>query len=198
MRYSAEHKQETRDRVIAAAGQIFRAEGYGGAGIDALTKAAGVTNGAFYGHFKSKGEAFRTAVLAGLGELRLAIAGLKTDHQKNWLSTFVSFYLGYKRTCKIGDSCTLPSLSPDVMRADDETRAAYTAELNRIIAEVADGLPQAEVSGLSATQREDDAIVLLALLSGGVTLARAVSDPALSERIARVIERAALAKGRDG
>ncbi|MGO6906681.1 TetR/AcrR family transcriptional regulator, partial [Rhizobium ruizarguesonis] len=35
MRYSAEHKQETRTRVIAAAGRVFRQEGYGGAGIDA-------------------------------------------------------------------------------------------------------------------------------------------------------------------
>ncbi len=43
--------------------QVFRKEGFGGAGIDALTKAAGVTNGGFYCHFKSKGEAFRTAVV---------------------------------------------------------------------------------------------------------------------------------------
>ena len=94
MRYSAEHKQETRTRVIAAAGRVFRQEGYGGAGIDALTKAAGVTNGAFYGHFKSKGEAFRTAVLTGLEELRQGIAGLKASQPKDWLATFVGYYLG--------------------------------------------------------------------------------------------------------
>lgn len=112
MRYSAEHKQETRTRVIAAAGRVFRQEGYGGAGIDALTKAAGVTNGAFYGHFKSKGEAFRTAVLAGLEELRQGIATLKASQPKDWLTTFVGYYLGYKRTCDLGESCALPSLSP--------------------------------------------------------------------------------------
>lgn len=192
MRYSAEHKQETRARVIAAAGQVFRKEGYGGAGIDALTKAAGVTNGAFYGHFKTKSEAFRTAVMEGLEELRQGVATFRERHSKDWLKAFAGFYLGYKRTCDLGDSCTLPSLSPDVMRADDETRRTYTAELKKLIAEVAAGLPESKETASGETTAEDRAIILLAMLSGGVTLARAVSDPVLSERIAGIIEQAAL------
>ena len=167
MRYSAEHKQETKTKVVAAAGRVFRKEGYGGAGIDALTKAAGVTNGAFYGHFKSKSEAFRTAVLAGLEELRQGVAVLKASEPKGWLRTFVGFYLGYKRTCDLGESCALPSLSSDVMRADDATRAAYTAELKRLVEEVAAGLPGHGDPAARAASREDQAIVLLAMLSGG-------------------------------
>jgi AcrR family transcriptional regulator len=184
MRYSTEHKIETRMRVLNAAGELFRQEGYGGSGIDALTKAAGVTNGAFYGHFKSKGEAFRAAVQAGLDELRLGISNLKAQKGKRWLTAFVSYYLGPKLTCGLGQSCALPSLSPDVMRADADTRAAYEVELRRIIEEVASGL-----TGNSIMTREEDAIALLALLSGGVTMARAVSDPALSMRIVEALER---------
>jgi TetR/AcrR family transcriptional regulator, transcriptional repressor for nem operon len=192
MRYSAEHKQKTRTRILEAAGQLFRTEGYGGSGIDGLTKAAGVTNGAFYGHFRTKGEAFRTAVLAGLEELRLAVADLKSGRGKRWLKTFVDVYLGPRRTCDIGQSCALPSLSPDVMRADLETRRAYEAELRRIVEEVATGL-----SDRATTKRDDTAIALLALLSGGVTLARAVADPAFSERIAQAVGRMALAMTAD-
>lgn len=189
MRYSAEHKIETRSKVVAAAGRVFRQEGYGGAGIDALTKAAGVTNGAFYGHFKSKSEAFRTAVVTGLEELRQGIKALKTEQPQSWLPTFVGYYLGHKRTCELGESCALPSLSADVMRTDPETRRAYTEELQHLIAEVAAGLPE----GASLpTPREDRAILTLALLTGGVTLARAVSDPALSERIAKLVAADAL------
>ena len=191
MRYSAEHKRQTRARVVAAAGQVFRKEGYGGAGIDELTKAAGVTNGAFYGHFKSKGEAFRIAVVAGLEELRQGIAALKADQPKGWLQAFASYYLGYKRTCDLGDSCALPSLSWDVMRADEETRTAYTAELGHLIAEIADGLPKDVGQGRLGSTPEDQAIVLMALLSGGVTLARAVSDPVLSKRIADLVAKTA-------
>jgi AcrR family transcriptional regulator len=193
MRYSAEHKIETRARILGAAGRLFRQEGYGGSGIDGLTKAAGVTNGAFYGHFKSKSEAFQAAVLAGLDELRLGITALKAQKGKGWLEAFVSYYLGPKRTCALGQSCALPSLSPDVMRADAETRDAYQAELRRIVAEVASGLADGP-----AKEREDEAIALLALLSGGVTLARAVPDPALSQRIAEAVERRALAMTSSG
>jgi AcrR family transcriptional regulator len=187
MRYSAEHTKETRTRIVDAAGRLFRAQGYGGSGIDGLTKAAGVTNGAFYGHFKSKGEAFRTAVVTGLRDLRAGIAQIKAAEAKDWLVAFIDFYLGPKRTCEVGESCTLPNLSPDVMRSDDETRTAYQAELIDIIGEISSGLP-----GSSEEQNDDDAIALLALLAGGVTLARAVTDPALSERIARAVKRAAL------
>jgi len=188
MRYSAEHKQQTRTRILEAAGELFRKEGYGGSGIDGLTRAAGVTNGAFYGHFKTKSEAFRTAVVAGLEELRLAVVELKAGRGKRWLKTFIDFYLGPKRTCDIGQSCALPSLSPEVMRADLETRRAYETELRRIIEEVATGL-----SDRATTKRDDTAIALLALLSGGVTMARAVADPALSDRIAQAVGRHALA-----
>lgn len=179
MRYSSEHKQQTRNKVVAAAGQVFREEGYGGAGIDALTKAAGVTNGAFYGHFKSKSEAFRTAVVDGLADLRQGIAALQADQPQEWLKTFVAFYLGYKRTCDLKESCALPTLSSDVMRTDPETRAAYTGQLQQIADELAAGLPDGD-------DRQDRALVMLSLLTGAAMLARSVSDPALSERIARL------------
>jgi hypothetical protein len=131
-------------------------------------------------------------VLSGLEELRQGVAALKASEPKGWLATFVGFYLGYKRTCDLGESCALPTLSPDVMRADDNTRAAYTKELRRLVEEVAAGLPGQGNPAPHATSREDQAIVLLAMLSGGVTLARAVSDPELSERIAHLVAQAAL------
>ncbi|KWF28659.1 TetR family transcriptional regulator [Burkholderia diffusa] len=184
MRYSVEHKQETRARILDAASRLFRQEGYGGSGIGPLTKAAGVTNGAFYGHFKSKGEAFRSVVLAGLDQLRQGVATFKAEHGARWRRPFVSFYLGPRRTCALGESCALPSLSPEVMRADDDTRDAYEQALRQIVDEVS--------SGLGDAPDDDRAIAFLALLSGGVTLARAVRDPLLAERIADAVGRYAV------
>jgi AcrR family transcriptional regulator len=187
MRYDAAHKKATRARILDAAGRLFRREGYGGAGIDGVTTAAGVTNGAFYGHFSSKREAFRAAIVLGIEELRLGIAELKVSRRKGWLKSFIAFYLGPKRVCEVGESCALPSLSAEVMRADMETREAYERELRRLIDEVASGLQRR-----SKRQRDDEAIALLALLSGGVTLARAVAEPELSNRIAVAVSRFAL------
>ncbi|MCA8154636.1 TetR/AcrR family transcriptional regulator [Burkholderia contaminans] len=184
MRYSVEHKHETRTRILEAASRLFREEGYGGSGIGPLTKAAGVTNGAFYGHFKTKGEAFRQVVLDGLAQLRQGVATFKAEHGARWRRPFVSFYLGPRRTCELGESCALPSLSPEVMRADDETRDAYEQALRQIVDEVS--------AGMDSPPDDDRAIAFLALLSGGVTLARAVRDPELAQRIADAVGRYAV------
>jgi len=184
MRYSAEHKKETRSRILGAAGRLFRKEGFGGSGIDGLTKAAGVTNGAFYGHFKTKNEAFKTVVLDGMEELRSAVSSLRAEKGADWFDTFVDFYLGTKRTCDMGESCALPSLSPEVIRADTDIRLAYQAVFEQIVDEVSDGL-----SGDDSRERKDKALALLVMLSGAVTLARAVPDPTLSDQIAQSVRR---------
>ena len=53
-RYSPEHKEATRRRMIATAGRRFKSDGIDGSGIATLVADAGLTNGAFYGHFSSK------------------------------------------------------------------------------------------------------------------------------------------------
>lgn len=187
VRYQSGYKEESRAKIIAAAGRGFRRQGFGGSGVDALAKEAGVTHGAFYAHFKSKTDAFRAAVVAGLDELRTGIETLQKHEGEHWLSAFVSYYLGFKRTCDLGQACTLPSLAPEVERADAETRAAFQGELQGIASAISDGLV-----GEQSDEGEDEAFVLLALLAGGVALSRAVPDPVLSKRIADAVERRAL------
>ena len=62
MRYTKEHKQETRQRIIATAGRRFKRDGIDGSGVATLMKDAGLTNGAFYAHFASKDDLVATAV----------------------------------------------------------------------------------------------------------------------------------------
>jgi AcrR family transcriptional regulator len=180
-------KEQTRAQILAGAGRAFRSQGFGGAGVDGLAKAAGLTSGAFYAHFKSKAEAFRETVHGGMRELRDAILALRNEDETRWLSKFVDFYLNEKRTCALTESCALQSLSAEVARADADTRAVYEAELRAIVDAVADG-----VEGKTAKLRREQAIVTLVLLSGGVSLARAVDDPAFSREIARAVRNALL------
>ena len=51
MRYSTDHKQATRQRILEAAGRRFKQDGIDGAGVAAVMSDAGLTNGAFYAHF---------------------------------------------------------------------------------------------------------------------------------------------------
>ena len=54
MRYSKDQKQTTRQRILEAAGRRFKQDGIDGAGVASVMSDAGLTNGAFYGHFRSK------------------------------------------------------------------------------------------------------------------------------------------------
>lgn len=187
-RYAPGHREEAKARILAAVGRGFRKRGYGGIGVDGLAKEAAVTSGALYGHFPSKEAAFKEALIAGLDELRAGIEALRAEHGAKWIEAFVDFYLGYKRTCELGDSCTLQSLTPEVQRSDSDTKAAYEAQMKLVARAVADGL-----SGANPGDRLQRAWALLAILSGGVTLARAVEDQATSDTIAAAVRKTALA-----
>jgi AcrR family transcriptional regulator len=179
-------KEESRAKILRGAGRGFRRAGFGGAGVDGLAKEAGVTSGAFYAHFKSKAAAFTEAITAGLQDLKEGVEQLRTRFGDRWRAEFIDFYLGDRRTCELADSCALQSLSSEIARADDDARTAYEAELRSIIASVADGL-----QGKLKVRREE-ATALLAILVGGVTLARAVQDAAFGDEIAAAVRKAAL------
>lgn len=174
-----EQKLQTRQRILEAVGRGFRSGGFGGVGVDALAKQAGVTSGAFYVHFDSKAAAFRDAVDDGMRELVSAISALQRDHGKEWWPVFVRFYLGTKRLCALPESCALQSLSPEVARADPASRERYQARLQEVVEAILSG-----PASKGAPASEAAAWVALATLIGSVTLARAVTDEALAERIA--------------
>ena len=189
----AGQKEEGRARIMSSAARGFRRAGYGGLGVDGIARDAGGTSGAFYAHFPSKAAAFRAVVVAGMAELRDGIDALRRTAGERWRAAFIDFYLGERRTCDLGDSCALQALSSDVARADIAVRQDYEAELRRIIDLAADGMGAAP-----ADERRRDAIALLAILSGGVAMARAVHDPQLSEEIAVAVRAVATRLGTGG
>ena len=191
MSLQAEKRRASRRRIVEAASQAFRKNGLGGIGVDGLAKGAELTSGAFYFHFKSKMEVFVASLEHALEDLRSGIARFQQQDTKHWLTSFTAYYLGFKRTCDLKEGCSLPALSPEVERAGRPAQQVFEKKFAEIIDAVAAGLP-ANKSG----SRRDRAIVLLALLSGGVNLARAVDDDAMSEEIAAVVRKAALALGK--
>lgn len=176
MRYSPEQAEATRKRVLDAAGRAFREHGFGGVGVDGLARAADLTSGAFYAHFRSKAAAFRVVVAAGLERLRLGVEGFKSRCGDAWFDAFAAYYLGAAHRGDVAGGCAVPSLSAEVARADDGVRAEYEIGLKRIAEEVA--------AGLGGGLPREAAWPLIAQMAGGVLLARAVADKALAEEIA--------------
>ena len=54
----------TRDKLIAAAAEVFAEKGYDGAGVQEIARRAGFTTGAIYGRFRGKAELLLAAIEA--------------------------------------------------------------------------------------------------------------------------------------
>lgn len=179
----SEQKEQTRQRMLQAAAEGFRSQGYG-LGVDSLAKRAGVTSGAFYAHFGSKAEAFREAVAYGMDDLLRGVQYFQQQHGATWWPAFVRFYLGDKRVCDLAQSCSLQTLTPELARADEPTRALFADKLQAVAQAVLAGPPS---PARPATQA--DVLAALAALIGAVTLARAVADESLAAQIAQNTQR---------
>ena len=164
-----------RQLLLDAAGRGFRIGGFGGIGVDALAREAGMTSGAFYAHFRSKADAFRLAVVDGISFLREGVATFLTRYGKNWRDPFVDFYFGKRMNVGLDEACALPSFTPDVARADSATREAYEDELDRLIETLA--------AGFGDSPDRERACAFLAVLSGGASIARAVKDEHLRKEM---------------
>lgn len=177
-------KEQTHQRMIDAAGQGFRGHGYAGIGVDGIAKAAGVTSGAFYAHFGSKGRAFNAALEAGLDEVIKGIPVFQKDHGEKWPQAFADYYLGQAHREDLSCGCAMATLSPEVARAAPELHAIYEVKMNKIADMIVDGLV--------GKNRRARAWAMLGTLIGGLTIVRAVKRRDTAEEIASSIRIAAV------
>lgn len=188
MRYSMQHKKQTRERILEAASQLFRERGFNGVGVDAVMAEAGLTAGAFYAHFDSK-EALLSETFASTLEARTQAlrAKLKGQDGMEWLRTLINSYLSRTHREMIAEGCPLPAMTSDIARSSQSTREGYERHLRQYISEIESKMPE------SSTPKRDRALALVAHLLGGVMLARAVCDENISNEILKASRRAAIA-----
>lgn len=178
-----EQKAQTRKHIIESAGRNFRRHGFGGAGVDAVASEAGVTSGAFYGHFKTKGLLFEESVVAGLKLLEEAILDVQANYGDDWWKTFVKFYLSEKLTCDIAETCALQSLSNEVARFGSESKKRYEQALKKVVKAVLKGS-----GSKGAPKDEESAFYCLSVLAGAVSISRACSSKKLASSIAKAAQ----------
>lgn len=180
-------KQQTHQRILEAASQNFRSNGYAGIGVDGIAKAAGVTSGAFYAHFGSKKAAFSAALAVGLDEVIEAIPTFQHDHGEGWVKAFADYYLGKPHRDDLACGCAMSTLTPEVARSDEEFHTIFELKMTKIANLAAEGL-----SGRSQQDKQARAWVMLATLIGGVNITRAMTNTDAADKVADAIKTAAV------
>jgi TetR/AcrR family transcriptional repressor of nem operon len=188
VRVSRAKAAENRDRVIAAAGALFRENGFGGVGVADIMKAADLTHGGFYGQFGSKddlvAEACRQAATEAASNWQRAAAKAPDD-------AYAALLLRYLRPShrdEPGQGCIFAALGADAARSGPAVQQAFADGLKPLIDLLAKSAP-----GASKAQRRRRGVAAMAGLVGALLLARAVGKGALSDEILEATRRELLA-----
>jgi len=183
-RYSKEHKDATRRRIIEAAGQRLKRDGIDGSGVSTLMADAGLTNGAFYAHFASKDDLVATAVADQLHQqlerYRNAPLG------REGVERLVREYLSVRHRDDVEHGCPSAALLDELGRCNAATKQAYTDGVLGLADEIAARLAPAD-----PPSARGQVLSLFALLIGTLQLSRALADRRLAdEALERGIENA--------
>ncbi|MDQ1309263.1 MAG: TetR/AcrR family transcriptional regulator, transcriptional repressor for nem operon [Pseudomonadota bacterium] len=179
MRFPKDHKEKARRRLLEHGGSHAKTHGFGSSGMDALAAAAGVTTGSLYKHFDGKSDLFAAVVQAELQRTAGMYRAIAADDPEAATKSLAA-YLSIHHVSHPEQGCMLPSLTPEVARADESVRAAFQAGLLEIHAAVE------RLTGAS-----DEAWALVAQNVGAIMIARAMLD----EKVQRELLAAARREG---
>lgn len=175
-----EKKLRTRGRILDAATAALIQRGPLEPSVGEVMGAAGLTVGGFYGHFESKEALMLEAFGQLLGrrrQLLQQLGGSLSARERRVLAA--AFYLSRKHRDAGTDACPLPSALGEVSRLPEPFRVVLAEHIELMAAELA-GSPE----------EADKALADLALMIGGLSLARALGDGELSDRVLRAAKSA--------
>jgi TetR/AcrR family transcriptional regulator, transcriptional repressor for nem operon len=170
-RYSKDHKQATKRRIIAAAGRRLKRDGIDGSGVATLMADAGLTNGAFYAHFDSKEDLVATTVADQLREQR-------ERYSAQSLEEIVRGYLSAPHRDDIEGGCPSAALLDEIARSSEAVKRAYTEGQVAIIDDVAARLAPDEPQAARL-----QALGVFALMVGTLQVSRALADQRLADAV---------------
>jgi TetR/AcrR family transcriptional repressor of nem operon len=184
MKVSREKAAENRERIIDAAGTLFRAKGFAGIGVADIMKAAELTHGGFYGHFASKDDLAAQASRRSLARAAAKWERIAAAAPEKAYAALLANYLAPTHRDDPGRGCAFASLSADAARGGKTVRAAFAEGLQPFLDVLAESIP-----GRSKAARRRKAVATMASLVGAITLARAVGDRRLSNEILAAVQR---------
>jgi TetR/AcrR family transcriptional repressor of nem operon len=178
MGHSRAEKAKTHKRIVSIASRKFREEGLAGVGIAELMKEAGLTVGGFYKHFDSRDDLVAQAVSSAFGGWQRRVDAAKSGGPSVSLAKLIDEYLNETHRDNPGSGCAFSALAPEIARSDKRTRALTSEQVQSDIQLIAGLLPAKD-----KRMARSRAILAFSALVGAMSMARAVSDVALSREI---------------
>jgi TetR/AcrR family transcriptional repressor of nem operon len=178
MKVSREQAAANRERVVEVAGKLFRENGFDGIGVADLMKAAGLTHGGFYGHFRSKDDLAAEACSRTMARASERWAALARVSRGAARAEIVKQYLTESHCDGPGNGCLLAALGSDAGRQGRAIRRAFREGLGSLVDILAKLAP-----GRSRAAKRKQALADIAQMVGAMMLARAVDDRALAKEI---------------
>ncbi|SFO68511.1 transcriptional regulator, TetR family [Variovorax sp. OK605] len=178
MRYPAAETAERHQKILVEASRLFKERGFG-VSVSEIMKATGLTHGPFYNHFESK-EALMAECIAHSADgalVELDAAGETPEGMR----AYVRDYLSHEHRDARADGCLVAAFAGQAGSAQGVS-TSLTTYLKSVIGRFAGNFPWR-----TKKNARGDAIRMLAAMYGGVVLARAVDDEALSEEILREV-----------
>jgi TetR/AcrR family transcriptional repressor of nem operon len=178
MRVSREKAAEHRERIIDAAGALFRSKGFDGVGVADIMKAADLTHGGFYGHFASKDDLMAQASQRSMARAAFNWRKVIADSPDDPYAALLNNYLSPRHRDDPGRGCAFAALGGEAARCGMPVRDAFAQGLALLI-DILAGV----TTGRSKAARRRKAIAAVAELVGALVLARAVGRTQLSDEI---------------
>jgi TetR/AcrR family transcriptional regulator, transcriptional repressor for nem operon len=175
MRFPAEETAARHERILKEASRLFREHGLNGVSIPEIMKAAQLTHGPFYNHFASKEALVADSIDRAMGAMLQEI--LSYGRSKTARRQFLDAYLSPEHRDDPGDGCVMAALASDVARSP-AAKVSFTKRFKDILSALS-----AKFTSARKNDARAEAIKLVATIVGGMILARAVDDAALSDEI---------------
>jgi TetR/AcrR family transcriptional regulator, transcriptional repressor for nem operon len=174
---------ENREALVQAAGRLFRERGIDGVGVAEISKSAGLTHGALYAQFPSKGalaaEAFASGLKPGMEKLS-GRAGRSAA-----VAAFLDDYLSIDHRDNLAGGCPMSASASEIARQEKTVCERYTEGFEQAVALIERGLGAAP----GKPDKRERAMAIMAAMIGGVAVSRAVAkaDPKLANQILRAV-----------
>jgi TetR/AcrR family transcriptional regulator, transcriptional repressor for nem operon len=177
-----EQKERSHQTILESAARLVRERGISGARVADVMKGAALTVGGFYAHFASKDALVDEALRRTASELRSRLfARLEENPAADRAVVIMKRYLSAAhRDASATLGCPLPAVVGEVGTTAPQHRDVLAEQVQALAEGLEEHLPASR-----PVPRRLVAIALVALMYGGLSLARALRGTELSDEVLR-------------